>query len=137
VIFVGVVASAGILLGRSALLPIVNVGSIAMAVAFATTCLGVVKLRRTRPELPRPYRVPGGIATALVGAASAAFMLVFALYQPYADADGRIPVEWIVLLGWSVLGVIFWVMARGVRATVSETDRRRLIVGQAAEEVGT
>ena len=129
VVFASVLACIGVLLGRSAILPIVNVGAIAMAMAFAITCFGVARLRRTSPERPRPYRAPGGMGTALIGALSSVFMVVFAIYQPYADAKGRFPTEWAVVIGWALLGALFWVFARGVRGRLDERERRALIVG--------
>ena len=33
--------------------------SIGTLLAFAIVCLGVIVLRRRRPDLPRPFRVPG------------------------------------------------------------------------------
>ena len=43
------------------LLPVKILGelvSIGTLVAFVTVCIGVLVLRRTRPDLPRPFRVP-------------------------------------------------------------------------------
>jgi APA family basic amino acid/polyamine antiporter len=54
----GIVSAAG-----AALLPLSLLGdltSIGTSLAFATVCLTVIWLRNTRPELPRPFRVPLG-----------------------------------------------------------------------------
>ncbi len=129
VLFVGVVASSGLFLGRSAIIPIVNVAGTCLAFAFLLSCLSVIKLRRTRPDLPRPYRVPGGTATAAVAAAGSLFMICFSLYQPYVNARGTFPLEWILFLGWAVLGALFWALAHKIRRAVSESERRGLILG--------
>jgi len=54
----------GILISiASSLLPITILGdlvSLGTATAFAIVCLAVMSLRTTRPELPRPFRVPLG-----------------------------------------------------------------------------
>jgi hypothetical protein len=63
--FAGVVSVVGLALGRRALLPLLTVTAISQAAAFVLVSIGVVKLRRTHPELRRPYRVPGGVPVAL------------------------------------------------------------------------
>jgi amino acid transporter len=86
VIFVGVVATLGVFLGRGAIIPIVNLASACFALGYLLICLGVLKLRRERPEHERPYRVPGGVVTAGLALAGSVFMLFLSLYQPYVDA---------------------------------------------------
>src|SRR5690606_11175227 len=55
-LFVGAVAcSLAGLLPIGVLGDLVALGTLA---AFATVCAGVLVLRRTRPDLPRPFRVP-------------------------------------------------------------------------------
>ncbi len=76
-IFVGVMASA-----LAGLLPIGVLGDlVAMGtlLAFATVCAGVLVLRRTRPDLPRPFRVPMAPVVCVLGAAICLwlFMRVF------------------------------------------------------------
>jgi APA family basic amino acid/polyamine antiporter len=130
VIFVGIAGSLGTLLGRSAIVPVANVAGATMALAYATTCFVLIKLRRVRPGQHRPYRVPGGTGTAVFGLLSALFMLFLALYFPFVSARGRIPMEWAIFFAWAILGMIFWFFARKVRQTVSEAERYRLILGK-------
>ena len=54
----------------AAFLPISLLGdlvSLGTAVAFAIVCLSVISLRITHPNMHRPFRVPGGIVTAILG----------------------------------------------------------------------
>lgn len=132
VVFVGVVASLGVFLGRSAIVPIVNLASACFALGYLLICLGVLKLRRTRPEAARPYRVPGGVVTAVLAVAGSLFMLFLSLYQPYVDAKGQFPLEWTCLIGWGVLGAIFWIVAKKLRSGVTEQQRRKLIIESSA-----
>jgi amino acid transporter len=129
VLFVGGVASGGVFLGRSAIIPIVNLAGTCLAFAFFLTCLGVIRMRRKRPELPRPYRVPGGSATATLATVGALLMVCFSLYQPYLNGQGIFPLEWMLLLVWAVLGALFWALAHKVRRMVNESERRKLILG--------
>jgi basic amino acid/polyamine antiporter, APA family len=128
VIFVGAVATLGVFLGRSAIIPIVNLASACFVLGYLLICIGVLKLRKTRPEHERPYRVPGGIVTAVLAVAGSVFMLFLSLYQPYVDAKGGVPLEWICLFAWVVLGVIFWIVAKKLRGGITEQQRRELII---------
>lgn len=57
-----------------ALAELVNIGTLA---AFVLVCAGVIVLRRTAPEMPRPFRMPGGILLPLLGCISCAALIVF------------------------------------------------------------
>lgn len=131
--FLSLASCIGIMLGRRAIVPVVNVASCCFAMSYLLVCLSVLKLRRTRPELERPYRVPGGRLTAVLAAAASLLMIGLALYQPAMAAYGRVPMEWTVLSVWTLLGCVFWMAAQGLRGRISEPERRALILGAAAE----
>lgn len=84
-------------------------------------------MRKKRPEQHRPYRIPGGIFIPVIGVVASFFMFLLTLYQPYVNAKGSFPLEWVFLLVWATLGILFWFIARKIRAQVSEPERRRLI----------
>jgi amino acid transporter len=129
IIFVGVIGAAGAFLGRSAILPLVNLGASGYSLAFLFTCLGVIRLRQTNPTQHRPYRLPGGIITAVFGVLSSLFCLFLSLYHPYINRSSAIPLEWIFILSWAILGMVFWSFSRKIRDQVKECDRRKLILG--------
>jgi amino acid transporter len=129
VFFVALVGSLGIFLGRRAIFLVVNVAATCLAFAFFITCLGLIRLRRLRPHEPRPYRTPGGILTAALAAVLCLFMVLSSLYQHYTSAQGSFPLEWIILLVWMVLGILFWTGSNRLRRQVSEAERRKLILG--------
>ena len=131
--FLSLASCIGIMLGRRAIVPVVNVASCCFAMSYLLVCLSVLKLRRTRPELERPYRVPGGQLTAALAAVSSLLMVGLALYEPAIAAAGRVPMEWTVLIVWTLLGCVFWVAAQGLRRRISEPERRALILGAEAE----
>jgi APA family basic amino acid/polyamine antiporter len=73
---------------------LVSIGTLA---AFVTVCLGVLVLRHTRPDLPRPFRVPAPWFTCIAGAVvCAAMMLSLGLST------------WMRLLGWTVIGALVY-----------------------------
>ena len=113
--FVGLVSAGGILLGRGAIGPVVNVASTCFAVGYLVVCVGVLRVRRAYPAVERPYRVPGGQATAFVASVAAAGMILLSLQGPATAARGRIPLEWLVLAAWSAIGAGVWAITRRQR----------------------
>lgn len=57
-----------------ALAELVNIGTLA---AFAMVCIGVVVLRYTHPEFPRPFKMPAGVLLASLGALSCMALIMF------------------------------------------------------------
>jgi len=71
--------------------------SIGTLIAFIVVCAGVLVLRYTRPDLPRPFRVPIVWFTAPMGVIFCAGM---ALFLPTAT--------WVRLAVWSALGIVLY-----------------------------
>jgi len=72
--------------------------SIGTLIAFIVVCIGVLVLRYTRPDLPRPFRVKGIWAVSILG-------VVFCGVMAYTlDV-----MTWWRLLWWTVIGVIIYV----------------------------
>jgi amino acid transporter len=94
----------GICLGRGALVPIINMASISLTFSYAFTCWAVLRLRRTQPGLERPFCVPGGRATMRLAILTTTVMGAISLIQPLVR-DHRVPLEWLLLSVWTVLGL--------------------------------
>jgi APA family basic amino acid/polyamine antiporter len=71
--------------------------SIGTLMAFVIVSIGVIVLRRTRPDLPRPFRMP---MVPLLPALSALVALVLMIGLPRAT--------WERLILWMVTGMIFY-----------------------------
>jgi APA family basic amino acid/polyamine antiporter len=82
------------------LLPVDLLGelvSIGTLIAFIVVCIGVLVLRRTRPDLPRPFRVRGIWIIAPMGVAMCVLMIAF------------LPVNtWLRLVLWTAIGVVIY-----------------------------
>ena len=128
VIFVAIMGSVGTLFGRNAILVIVAAASIAAGLVFLVVVLGVLRLRKTRPDHPRPYTVPGRQWFLHLSAVLTLGLLGAAIWEPFHAAGGRIPAEWIVLGVWAGLGLVFYFAAARLRSAVSEKELRWLIL---------
>lgn len=62
------------LIPLGALAELVNVGTLA---AFVLVCLGVAVLRKTQPDLPRPFKMPGGLLLPVLGVVSCGALIAF------------------------------------------------------------
>lgn len=71
--------------------------SMGTLLAFATVCIGVLVLRRTRPDLARPFRVPLAIVVCPLGAAACLYLF----WQPFAE-------HWRLMGSWTVLGMVIY-----------------------------
>ena len=141
VLFTGLVTLVAPLLGRNALLAFVDVGSFCIGIAFFGVAVSVARLRRSRPDLERPYRMPGGALVPAVAAAGALFILAV-MIVPGSPAALRWPLEVAILGGFTLLGLVFWTGATALRGQVSDAERGRLIleryaIGAGDTEAGT
>ena len=82
------------------LLPINVLGdlvSMGTLLAFATVCIGVLVLRKTRPDLPRAFRVPAAPVVCLLGAAACLYLF------------GRAFIDnWHWMTGWIIVGFLIY-----------------------------
>lgn len=72
----------------------VAIGTLA---AFVTVCIGVLVLRRSRPDLPRPFRAPWPWFTCIAGAVVCGAMMV-----------SLGPATWARLVIWTGIGVLIY-----------------------------
>ncbi len=128
ILLVGVLGAIGVVLGEGAISPMVNVATICFGIAFGLVSLSVIRLRRSRPDAERPYRVPGGQVTAGVAFLASITFIYLAATDPY-EPGGGIPLEWILLVVGFALGGVLWFIGRRPRSQITEEDRRRLLLG--------
>ncbi len=98
---VGTVIVGAVAAGLAGFLPIGLLGemvSMGTLLAFATVCAGVLILRYTRPDLPRPFRVPLAIVICPLGVVSCLYLFA----QPFRE-------HWDLLLSWLFIGLLIYV----------------------------
>ena len=128
----GALTIAGALLGRGAMVAFIDVGSLCIAVAFLGVSLSARKLRASRPDMHRPYRMPlPGLVpwVAALGACSILGVMVV----PGSPAALVWPLEWGILAAVLALGVLLWLTGRRGRAAIDEPTRARLVLGEFAD----
>ncbi|MEO8813537.1 MAG: amino acid permease [Caulobacteraceae bacterium] len=103
----------GILIAiASSLLPIEILGdlvSLGTACAFAIVCISVLWLRRTRPDLVRPFRAPGGWLVPVLGIVGSMIMAGPLIIDLVIKAGHGDPIPAIILLSYIALGAIIYI----------------------------
>ncbi len=128
ILFVGAVGGLVSLLGRNAIVPILSAAAVNFTFVFLLVSVGLILLRRNRPDFDRPFRAPGVLPYLAVG--SSLLVLCLAIYEPFKSYTGILPTAWILILIWAGLGGIFWLWAGRTRNQISEAERRRSISGR-------
>ena len=84
---------------------LVNIGTLA---AFLLVCIGVVLLRHSHPDVPRPFRTPLMPFVPLAGAASCLYLMA------------QLPVvTWLRFVGWLAVGLAVYFFYSRRRSTLS------------------
>jgi basic amino acid/polyamine antiporter, APA family len=128
VLFVGMLGGIGILVGRSVLLPVLNVASTCMAFAFGLICIGALKIK-LRYSGTSPKGNLRRLAVPVVAVPVSLAILVLSFYEPYASAGSIFPPEWAIFLGWTAIGALFWLAGRNIRGSISDNDRQKILLG--------
>lgn len=77
-----------------ALAELVNIGTLS---AFVLVCIGVIVLRKTQPDMPRPFKVPGGIILPVMGVISCGALIAFLPTETHLR-----------FVGWLAIGVMIY-----------------------------
>jgi APA family basic amino acid/polyamine antiporter len=98
--YLSTIATGSIIAVAAGLLPIGVLGqlvSIGTLLAFVLVCIGVVMLRRTAPDLPRPFKTPWVPAVPILGAVICLAQMVGLPWE-----------TWLRLLLWLVTGLVIY-----------------------------
>jgi basic amino acid/polyamine antiporter, APA family len=105
-------SAAGVLLGRGALLPIINTCSLFIALSFVLVLTILLRERARQPHVMPAFAVPGGRITIWLGLIDAASMSAILLYEPWLRSNGTLPMEWVLVGLWSVAGAAIILIAK-------------------------
>lgn len=104
VVVMGALTLVGPFLGNNMLIPLTSVASLGFVFACTMAGLACWKLRKTEPDLPRPYTVSGGMFG--IGAAILAGALIIALMVVPMSPAALKPIEWAITIAWVAIGFV-------------------------------
>ncbi|MCY4264218.1 MAG: APC family permease [Gammaproteobacteria bacterium] len=110
ILLIGALSIISPFFGRAAVVWLVNAGGLGIVVAYGFVALSFIALRKNEPELKRPYRAPGGMATGYL-----AFVLsigIGVLYFPGSPSALLWPQEWSIIFFWIILGAVLFALTR-------------------------
>jgi basic amino acid/polyamine antiporter, APA family len=96
---------------------LVNIGTLA---AFVLVSIGVIVLRRTRPDLPRAFKVPGYPVVPILAALSCLFLMGFLTAG-----------TWLRFFVWMAIGLVFYFAYSRTHSRLAQGES----VDEAAQEV--
>lgn len=117
ILLIGVLSIFAPLMGRKALVWLVDAGGLGIVVAYASVALSFLILRKREPDMPRPFKVKGGVAVGWCALVLACGIVL--LYMPFSPAALIWPFEWAIVGVWSAIGFAFYVWARVVHGDAS------------------
>jgi len=109
--WIGTILLGGIIAVTAALLPITILGdlvSLGTAFAFGIVCVSVLWLRKTRPDMPRPFRAPGGTWMPILGVIFAGIMAAPLIIDIIAKATTGDPIPAIILVTYLAVGAALY-----------------------------
>jgi basic amino acid/polyamine antiporter, APA family len=106
ILLIALLSTAAPLLGRPALVWLVNAGGLGLVVAWLMVGISFILLRKKDPMMNRPFKLPGGTLFGWL----AVFMSfgVATLYMPGMPSAIKWPYEWLIIGIWTVLGFILY-----------------------------
>lgn len=99
-------------------------------VSWMITAYCLIKLRKTEPELNRPYRIPGGLKTAWFAGLSMTLLLVLLLIPGQPVFMGTTAVG--LFGGWMLIGVFLYVLDYRQRKRYSKLKRASFLFASMA-----
>ena len=106
ILFLGVLAFVAPLLGRPALSWIVNAGGIGVVLGYLLVAISFLKLRKTQPELERPYRIRNGRVVGIIAVVLSILFII--IYLPGMPSSLAWPAEWLIVLAWYFVAFVLY-----------------------------
>ena len=103
ILFLGLLSIIAPLFGRVMLVWIVDAANFACCLAYCMVAASFLRLRKTMPNLERPYRVRHGKAIGVLATVMAGFMAL--MYLIPTTSCALTWQEWIIVGGWALIGV--------------------------------
>lgn len=109
ILFLGVLSMIAPLFGRVMLVWIVDAANFACCLAYCMVALSFLRLRKTKPNMARPFRVKSGKFIGSLAVLMSGFMAL--MYMIPGTNCSLAWQEWIIVGGWAILGVLLAIRA--------------------------
>ena len=109
-ILIGILTMLAPFAGRKMLVWISDAGNFGCCFAYCMVALSFMILRKKEPDMPRPYKVPCYKFFGTMAGIMSGFMV--AMYCIPGSGGNLILQEWLMVLGWSALGGVFYVVCK-------------------------
>ncbi|SFB39227.1 amino acid/polyamine/organocation transporter, APC superfamily (TC 2.A.3) [Lentibacillus halodurans] len=109
ILLIAVLSTAAPLLGRPALVWLVDAGGLGLVVAWLMVAISFIILRKKDPELKRPFKLSGGTSIGWIAVIMSAGIMV--LYMPGMPSALIWPYEWAIVGLWIIIGFILYKMS--------------------------
>lgn len=106
ILFLGILAFVAPLLGRPALLWIVNAGGIGVVLGYLLVAFSFLKLRKSQPGLERPYRIKNGRVVGIIAIILSILFIV--IYLPGMPSSLAWPSEWLIVIVWYFIAFVLY-----------------------------
>ena len=120
-ILIGIIAMIAPFFGRQMMVWLTNAGGAAIVLAYFIVALSFLKLRKSEPDLLRPYKVSNGTFVGIGAVVMSAFMLTLYIPGMPGGAGLKAP-ELIILAFWVALGGFFYFNAKKTYADFGVRD---------------
>lgn len=130
VVAIAIIATIGTIgagFGRGAIGILVTSGAATIPFTWGLVSLVALRLRRTQPQAPRPFRVRYGQLIFSLAFLSSLFALGVSINDAFLAGKSGLSPEAITLLVILGVGLAVWLATAKLRRSMSEDERRRLI----------
>lgn len=128
ILLVGIITVLSPLLGKSALTWFVDAAAFGTVVAYFMVSCSFLVLRSKEPSLDRPFKVNGGTIVGILAIAVSLFMA--SLYIPLYSPAPLTGIEWALVGGWVVLGIILFIANKaGANGKTPKDETEYLMFG--------
>lgn len=114
ILLCGVVCFIAPFFGKKVLLWLADVSSFACCLAYLLVSISFLILRKKRADMKRPYKIRHG---KLIGSISciltAGMVLLYLIPIPFSSCTLSLP-EWVIVVVWTVLGIMFYMKKSAV-----------------------
>lgn len=110
ILFLGVLSMIAPLFGRVMLVWIVDAANFACCLAYCIVAMSFLRLRKTKPQMARPFRVKCGMFIGSLAVLMSGFMaLMYVIPGTNCSLTWQ---EWIIVGGWGVIGLLLAIRAK-------------------------